>query len=107
MSMYRNVSHFLDEEQTYTVQDVYLDSADEDSSSEDDEGDYISPALYFFAKYLTIYLQPVICAAGLVGNFVSFCVFIARAMRKISSNLYLAGLLLFMTILFRILLKKM
>ncbi|XP_052784239.1 somatostatin receptor type 4-like [Mya arenaria] len=56
------------------------------------ESDHISPSLFLFAKYITIYLQPVIFTAGLLGNFLSFCVFLSKGMRKISSNLYLAAL---------------
>ncbi|XP_045199617.1 somatostatin receptor type 4-like [Mercenaria mercenaria] len=55
-------------------------------------GDEISPSFFYFAKYTTIYLQPVIFTVGLLGNFMSFCVFLSKSMRKISSNLYLAAL---------------
>ncbi|KAL4220101.1 7 transmembrane receptor (rhodopsin) [Mactra antiquata] len=55
-------------------------------------GDDVSPAFFYFAKYATIYLQPVIFSAGLIGNFMSFCVFLSKSMRKISSNMYLAAL---------------
>ncbi|XP_060573190.1 C-C chemokine receptor type 3-like isoform X2 [Ruditapes philippinarum] len=64
--------------------------------TEDDKleyyGDEISPSFYYFAKYTTIYLQPVIFTVGLLGNLMSFCVFLSKSMRKISSNLYLAAL---------------
>ncbi|WAR27487.1 hypothetical protein MAR_013191 [Mya arenaria] len=62
-----------------------------EAEDENYEGDEINPSLFLFAKYITIYLQPVICTAGLLGNFISFCVFLSKGMRKISSNLYLAG----------------
>ena len=58
-------------------------------------GDEISPALFYFARYTTIYLQPVIFTVGLIGNLMSFCVFLSKPMRKISSNLYLAGKLIY------------
>ncbi|WAR27212.1 SSR4-like protein [Mya arenaria] len=64
----------------------------EEAEGGDYESDHISPSLFLFAKYITIYLQPVICTAGLLGNFISFCVFLSKGMRKISSNLYLAAL---------------
>ena len=63
--------------------------------SEDDYYEYyedeISPHFYYFAKYTTVYIQPVIFTAGLLGNLMSFCVFLSKPLRKISSNLYLAG----------------
>lgn len=66
-----------------------------DNFTDQPEADYygedISPTFYYFAKYATIYLQPVIFSAGLLGNFMSFCVFLSKSMRKISSNMYLAG----------------
>ena len=51
----------------------------------------ISPSFFNFVKYTTMYLQPVIFTVGLIGNFISLCVFLSQSMRKISSNLYLAG----------------
>lgn len=57
----------------------------------DDYWDDISPSFFYFAKYSTIYVQPVIFSVGLLGNVMSFCVFLSKSMRKISSNLYLAG----------------
>ncbi|XP_033759915.1 somatostatin receptor type 2-like [Pecten maximus] len=51
-----------------------------------------SLVLYQLARVMTIYVQPVICIAGLAGNIISLLVFLSKDLRKTSSNIYLGGL---------------
>ncbi|OWF47620.1 Somatostatin receptor type 4 [Mizuhopecten yessoensis] len=48
--------------------------------------------LYQLARVMTIYVQPVICIAGLAGNIISLFIFLSKDLRKTSSNIYLGGL---------------
>ena len=44
------------------------------------------------SSFLVSYIQPVLCITGIVGNFVSFLVFLSKRLNKTSSNIYLASL---------------
>ena len=54
-------------------------------------GGETSQGFFNFAKYLTVYFQPFLFGFGLVGNLLSFVIFLSKPLRKISSNIYLAG----------------
>lgn len=51
-----------------------------------------SVILFQLAKMMTIYVQPVLCVAGLSGNVLSLMIFFSKDLRKTSSNIYLGGL---------------
>ncbi|XP_069104411.1 somatostatin receptor type 4-like [Argopecten irradians] len=74
-----------------------MDSNVYNNSSQSTAKDYFSLddsdsfVLYQLARVMTIYVQPVICIAGLAGNVISLFVFLSKDLRKTSSNIYLGG----------------
>ena len=53
---------------------------------------YSHPLLVSIGTYLVVYVQPVLCVTGILGNFVSVLVFLSKHLRKASSNIYLTAL---------------
>ncbi|XP_061194490.1 mu-type opioid receptor-like [Saccostrea echinata] len=51
-----------------------------------------SSDLYFFTLYMYIYVQPILCVLGFLGNFISVFVFCSKPLRNASSNVYLTAL---------------
>ena len=72
------------------VSDV-MASPGADYEADVDYGD-VPRSMFKFAKYMSVYIQPFIFGFGLLGNLLSFVIFLSKSMRKISSNLYLAGM---------------
>lgn len=51
-----------------------------------------SSAFYFFTLYMYMYVQPILCVFGFLGNFISVFVFCSKPLRNASSNVYLTAL---------------
>lgn len=48
-------------------------------------------ALFNTARILSIYIQPILCIVGIVGNLLSLRIFLSKELRKVSSNIYLSA----------------
>lgn len=51
-----------------------------------------SSDFYFFTVSMYLYVQPILCVFGFLGNFISVFVFCSKPLRNASSNVYLTAL---------------
>lgn len=63
-----------------------------DCCGSDAAGDGCYPRLLKVVEALDLYLIPIVVGVGIVGNIVSFLVFTATYLRRMSSSVYLAAL---------------
>ena len=56
-----------------------------------DQAEYSEQTVVKVGSFLVLYLQPLLCSTGVLGNSISVLVF-SKLLRKTSSNIYLVGL---------------